>query len=112
MTALSRGARALFLSGAAVFFGLPLLWLLLAPTRTADDLTTGSPFGFGSLSNVGSAWSHLTSYNDGEITLWIGNSILYAAASVALALLLCVPAGYALAKHTFAGRRTLLTPRS
>lgn len=44
MTALSRGARALFLLGAAVFFGLPLLWLLLAPTRTADDLTTGSPW--------------------------------------------------------------------
>ncbi|MEU5642823.1 carbohydrate ABC transporter permease [Streptomyces milbemycinicus] len=109
MNAISRTARALFLLGAAVFFGLPLLWLALAPTRTADDLTTGSPLGFGSLGNVGAAWSHLMKYNDGELTIWIGNSVLYAAASVALSLVLCVPAGYVLAKHEFGGRRTLLT---
>lgn len=109
MNAVSRSARLLFLLGAAVFFGLPLLWLVLAPTRTVDDLTTGSSLGFGSLGNVVDAWDHLMSYNDGQITLWIGNSVFYTAASVALSLVLCVPAGYVLAKHDFGGRKLLLT---
>ncbi|MFJ8025546.1 DUF2264 domain-containing protein [Streptomyces sp. NPDC096311] len=68
---------ALLLAGAAVFFGLPLPWLLLAPARTADDPTTGTPLGFGALGNVDEVWSHLTSYKDAEITLWPGNSVIH-----------------------------------
>jgi multiple sugar transport system permease protein len=93
----------------ALFFALPLVWLLLAPTRTAAELIGGPPLSFGSIANVRTAWGDLMGYNDGEILLWAGNSIAYAAASVALTLLLSVPAGYALAKHEFAGRASILT---
>lgn len=101
--------RRVVLSVFGLFFVLPLVWLVLAPTRTADDLIAGAPLSFGSLSNVVSAWGNLMGYNDGELVGWIGNSVAYAAASVALTLLLSVPAGYALAKHEFAGRRAILT---
>ncbi|TMR90427.1 carbohydrate ABC transporter permease [Nonomuraea basaltis] len=101
--------RRIFLGAFAVFFALPLLWLALAPTRTADDLIGGPPLGFGSLANVATAWGNLMTFNDGELTLWIANSIGYAAGSVTLSLLLSVPAGYALAKYDFAGRAAVLT---
>ncbi|MFC7110297.1 carbohydrate ABC transporter permease [Nonomuraea rubra] len=39
---------------------------------------------------------------------WMGNSVLYAALSVALTLLVSIPAGYALALTRFRGRRLLL----
>ncbi|MFI6299745.1 carbohydrate ABC transporter permease [Nonomuraea sp. NPDC050790] len=93
----------------AVFFALPLVWMVLAPTRTAEDLIGGPPLSFGSLGNVVTAWGDLMTFNDGELTLWIVNSVWYAAASVVLTLVLSLPAGYALAVYVFAGRRAVLT---
>ncbi|MEZ0070906.1 carbohydrate ABC transporter permease [Planotetraspora sp. GP83] len=101
--------RRAFLALAGLFFVLPLVWMVLAPTRTADSLIGGPPLSFGSIANVVSAWGNLMAYNDGELVGWIGNSVGYAAASVALTLLLSIPAGYALAKHDFPGRRAVLT---
>lgn len=44
----------------------------------------------------------------GDIGLWLFNSTFYSIAGVAIAVTLCVPAGYALATHEFPGRRPLL----
>lgn len=100
--------RVVFLGVVGVFFALPAAWLLLAPTKTPDALFNDGPLSFGSLGNVGTAWSNLLTYNDGEILDWAVNSVVYTVASVAIALTLCVPAGYALAKYEFPGRRTVL----
>ncbi|MGH3501821.1 MAG: carbohydrate ABC transporter permease [Nocardioidaceae bacterium] len=97
-----------FLLACAVFFGVPVVWLLFASTKSQDALFEGSPLSFGSLSNVGQGWSNLLTFNDGEFVGWIWNSIYYAGSSVLIALAISVPAGYALAKFEFAGRRLLL----
>ncbi len=93
---------------AAAAFAVPVLFLVLAPTKTADQVKNGSPFAVGNPANVLAAWRHLYEFNDGIIVRWIGNSLIYSLLSVLLMLLLCVTAGYGLAKFAFLGRRPIL----
>ena len=61
----------------AVFFGVPVVWLVLEA--------------------IG-----------GNLGLWLFNSAFYSTAGTAIAVGVCVPAGYAIATHDFPGRRGLL----
>ena len=92
----------------ALFFGVPLLWLVLAPTKTNNDLLFSFPLLFGSWHNFTVAWGHLASYNNGEVFAWCLNSVIYAVGSLVLALGVTLPAGYALATIQFRGRSLLL----
>ncbi|WP_405883212.1 carbohydrate ABC transporter permease [Streptomyces sp. NBC_01136] len=97
------------LTALVVFFVLPVLWLLLAPSKTADQMIRDAPLSFGSFSRIGTAWRHLFAFQDGAMLVWLRNSAIYSGASLLLTLLTSVPAGYALALTRFRGRRTLLT---
>jgi multiple sugar transport system permease protein len=113
---LSRSARpwlgrlvgSIVMLAAALFFGIPVLWLILAPTKTSYQLNHGFPFSIGNPMNIVTAWRHLYEFRDGEILRWIANSVYYSVTSVALGVVLCVTAGYGLAKYTFVGRKTVL----
>jgi multiple sugar transport system permease protein len=91
------------------FFVLPALWLVLAPTKTAGQLAGESPLSFGSLANVGLAWQHLTSFENGVLFVWLRNSAVYAVGALIVTLITSIPAGYALALTRFRGRKLLLT---
>ena len=54
----------LILAAFAVFFVVPVLWLILAPTKTDAALVTSSPFSFGSFHQVALAWKHLDAFSD------------------------------------------------
>ncbi|MFI6948132.1 carbohydrate ABC transporter permease [Streptomyces sp. NPDC050422] len=92
-----------------VFFVLPVIWLLLAPSKTAGEVVHDNPFSFGSFQQIGTAWQHLFSFQDGAMATWLGNSAIYSGGSLILTLAVSVPAGYALALTEFKGRKTLLT---
>ncbi|MFE2728212.1 carbohydrate ABC transporter permease [Kitasatospora sp. NPDC059327] len=100
--------RDALLLAAAVLFLAPIVWIVLAPTKTEESIRGGFPFAVGSPANVGRAWDNLFAFNDGIILRWIGNSLLYSSAGVALSLVLCVTAGYGMAKFLFVGRKALL----
>jgi multiple sugar transport system permease protein len=100
---------ALLLLVLLVFFVLPVIWLLLAPTKTAADLVNEGPLTFGSLHNVARAWRNLTSFEGGIVFVWLKNSAIYSVGSLVLTLATSVPAGYALALTKFRGRRLLLS---
>jgi multiple sugar transport system permease protein len=70
-----------FLSLAAVFFVLPIVWLVVH-ARSAFDI--------------------------GDFSLWLFNSTFYSLSGAAIAVVVCIPAGYAMATHEFPGRRALL----
>jgi multiple sugar transport system permease protein len=91
------------------FFVLPAIWLLLAPTKTAAELASDSPLSFGSLANIGVAWQHLTSFEDGVLFTWLRNSAVYSVGALIVTLVTSIPAGYALALTKFRGRKLLLT---
>jgi multiple sugar transport system permease protein len=97
------------LAALLVFFVLPAIWLLLAPTKTEYQLEHSFPLSFGSFSQLGRAWQHLTAFQGGVIWQWLRNSAVYSGGALLLTLATSVPAGYALAMTNFRGRRLLLT---
>jgi multiple sugar transport system permease protein len=103
------GARFLILATFAVFFAAPILWLILAPTKTDQALITHSPFSFGSFHQVAVAWTHLNAFSDHVYRRWIGNTLYYALSATAITVAICVPAGYGLAIGRFPGRKLLLS---
>jgi multiple sugar transport system permease protein len=106
---MTRTLKSLVLAILVVFFVLPVLWLLLAPTKTAFDLQHHNPLSFGSFAQVGVAWRHLTAFQDGVIWVWLRNSAVYSVGALVLTLAAGVPAGYGLALTSFKGRKLLLT---
>jgi multiple sugar transport system permease protein len=106
---LGLGARTLVLLAFAIFFVAPILWLLLAPTKSDHALITSSPFSFGSFHNVALAWKHLDAYSDHLYRRWIANTLIYSLSATAITLAISVPAGYGLALGKFAGRKLILT---
>jgi multiple sugar transport system permease protein len=98
----------LVMAALALFFVLPVIWLLLAPSKTADQVVHNWPLSFGSFSQIGHAWSHLMSFQNHAMLKWLRNSAIYSGGSLILTLITSVPAGYALALTRFRGRTTLL----
>lgn len=97
------------LAALLVFFILPALWVLLAPSKTAAELISMPALAFGSFDQIGTAWNHLVNFQGGIVFRWLGNSALYSGLALALTLVTSVPAGYALALTKFRGRKLLLT---
>jgi multiple sugar transport system permease protein len=91
------------------FFVVPLIWLLIAPTKTDHQLVFEGPFAFGSVHQFLRTWDALYSFQSHEIVKWLENSAWYSALGVGLALLCAIPAGYGLALTEFLGRRVLLS---
>ena len=91
-----------------ILYGVPLLWLLLASTRTESSLISDTPLSFGSFAAAKETYLNLASYNSGQIYTWAWNSVIYTVGSVTLTLLSCIPAGYALAMSEFRGRKFIL----
>jgi multiple sugar transport system permease protein len=93
----------------AVYFVVPLVWLIFAPSRDSASLNNNfNPFTFGSIDRLVQSWNDVVGYQNGEMALWLGNSVRYAALSLAGSLALCLPAGYILAIGRFPGRKLLL----
>jgi multiple sugar transport system permease protein len=92
----------------AAFFFVPILWLVLAPTKTDYQLTHQSPFAVGSLSTFAHTFNKVINYQGQLMLTWLKNSAIYSFGGTALALVAAIPAGYGLALTQFIGRRTLL----
>lgn len=91
-----------------VFFVLPLIWLLLAPTKEPLQLLTENPFMFGDFGTLVENWQSLSAFQNGIIWTWLGNAAFYTGAALVLTLIVSIPAGYALALTDFRLRRALL----
>jgi multiple sugar transport system permease protein len=91
-----------------IFFALPVLWLALAATKTDNQLVQSNPLSFGSWHALRANWDALTSYQSDAILLWLRNSALYSVLALIITLCVGIPAGYAMAKTKFRGRRALL----
>jgi len=104
----------------AVYCQVPVLWILIASTKSNGELFSTPPL---VPSFDGSFWSNMTgilSYNHGIWLRWALNTVLYAGGGGALSTLIAASAGYALGKYTFRGSRfvfrtivaAVLLPRS
>jgi len=94
---------------AAVYFLLPLVWVLVAATKSPADLfgTFGLWF-----SDTPRAWENLValfSQDGGSFTRWVLNSILYSGVGAFVAMVISAACGYAIAKFPFKGRELLFS---
>jgi multiple sugar transport system permease protein len=97
----------LLLLAMVCYFLVPVWWLVVASTKNAQGLFSGS----------GALWFHgfhlfgnlkeLFTYNNGEYLRWLGNSALYAATGGLGATIISVLAGYGFAKYNFRGRNAV-----
>jgi multiple sugar transport system permease protein len=100
--------RLLLTSLFALYFGLPVVWLFIAPTKTHKEMTDMAPLAIGNLQNIADSWARLANYNRGVIFDWAWNSVWYVALALVLSLTVSIPAGYLLANVNFKGRKILL----
>jgi multiple sugar transport system permease protein len=91
-----------------LFFSIPIVWLLLATTKSTRGLILDNPFLPGSLGDLAANWDQLFGFQDGAVTTWVLNSALYALGALLITLIASVPAGYAMALTEFRFRRSLL----
>ncbi|MFJ6079955.1 carbohydrate ABC transporter permease [Streptomyces sp. NPDC092369] len=88
---------------ALAYFLLPLFWLLVASTKSTQDLfnTFGLWFSHAPqlLSNIKATFTQ----DDGVYGRWLLNTVLYAGVSALGAALLAAAAGYGFAKYRFRG---------
>lgn len=97
----------LLLLALVCYFLVPVWWLVVASTKNAQGLFSGS----------GALWFHgfhlfgnlkeLFTYNNGEYLRWLGNSVLYAVTGGLGATVISVLAGYGFAKFGFRGRNAV-----
>jgi multiple sugar transport system permease protein len=93
----------LILAIGALYCVLPVLWILIASTKTNDELFSTPPFApafhGGFLTNMRA----LFAYDHGIFGRWALNSVIYAVGGAALSTVVCGCAGYALGKYRFPG---------
>jgi multiple sugar transport system permease protein len=110
MTGVENALRILILLLFAAFFVMPLVWLLVAPTRIWQDMydLTQSPLQIGPLSNYVVAWNNIALFGKGLLVRWTVNSVWYTLASVVLSVAVSIPTGYVLATMQFRGRQLVM----
>jgi len=95
-----------------VFFALvsviPMIWLLLAPSKEDADITTRHPLAFGSFGNYIKAWKNLQFFDDGVMLQWVINSLWYTAAIVLIATVSASMAGFVLSASRIRFKRAFL----
>ena len=103
-----RGIIGVVLIVSVLFFGIPLVWLVLATTKNAHALSVNNPFSIGTFHDFQTNWDQLFSFQKGAVATWVKNSTVYAVGAVILTLVASVPAGYALALTEFRLRKPIL----
>jgi multiple sugar transport system permease protein len=90
----------------ALYFLLPVYWLVVAATKSTGDLFGSFGLWFARPQLLENLRNVLT-YDNAIYLRWTFNSLLYAGAGAAVATLLAAMAGYAMAKYEFRGREAV-----
>ncbi|MEU6675055.1 carbohydrate ABC transporter permease [Streptomyces sp. NPDC046925] len=89
----------------ALYCLLPVLWVVIASTKSGRELFSTFTFwpGSGFADNI----TDLAAYRDGIYWRWMGNSALYAGLGALLSTAVSAVSGYALAVYRFRGRESV-----
>jgi multiple sugar transport system permease protein len=87
-----------------VYFFLPFWWLVMAATKTTQGLFTSPALWVDDSIVIVDNLVRTLQHDNGIFLTWVGNTVLYAAASGIGATLLAVTGGYAFAKYRFRGK--------
>ena len=88
----------------AVYFLVPVYWVIVASTKTTQDLFATNGFWFAPTFALWHNLGEVLSYDGGIFVRWFANSVLYAGVGAVLATYFAAAGGYALSKYVFRGR--------
>ena len=91
----------------AMYFLVPVYWVIVNATKSTEDLFGTSGFWFGKEFLLFDNLKAVFTANGGIFSRWALNSLLYSGVGSVLATYFAVAAGYALAKYRFPGRRAV-----
>ena len=87
----------------AVYCVLPVVWIVIASTKTNSELFSTAPFAPAFHGGFFSNLRALFAYDHGIFARWAVNSVIYAVGGATLSTIVCGCAGYALGKYRFFG---------
>jgi multiple sugar transport system permease protein len=96
----------LFMLAFLVYFLMPLFWLVVASTKSLDDLFSSFGLWFSDF-NLADNISDVFKQDNGVFWDWLRNTFLYSIVSAVGAALLAAAAGYGFAKFAFFGKNLL-----
>ncbi|MGO1598002.1 MAG: carbohydrate ABC transporter permease [Brachybacterium sp.] len=89
----------------ALYFLVPVYWVVINATKSSEDLFGSSGFWFGESFQLVENIKAVFTANDGIFPRWGLNSLLYSGVGSVLATYFAAAAGFALAKYRFPGRK-------
>ncbi len=93
--------------GVLAYFLLPVVWLVVASTKSNSGLFRSFGLWFDRDFALGDNLRSVFTRDDGVFVRWLVNTFAYAGLSAVGATVLATMAGYAFAKYTFPGGRLL-----
>jgi multiple sugar transport system permease protein len=93
---------------ALAYFLLPLFWLVVASTKSTQDLFTTFGLWFSRAPQLLANIQATVTHDDGVFLHWLLNTIMYAVVSAVGAAFIAAAAGYGFAKYRFRGDRAAL----
>ena len=97
-----------FLFICAVYFVLPVYWVLVSATKSAPTLFGSFGLWFAHF-QLGTNLHDLVTADNGIFVRWLLNSVIYAGVGSVLATAISAAAGFALAKYEFRGREAIFS---
>jgi multiple sugar transport system permease protein len=101
-----------FVNSWLIFFALisliPMAWLLLAPSKTDEEVVNNAPLSFGNFKGYFNAWNNLRFFDDGVIQQWVVNSVVFNIAIVIIATATASLAGFVLSASRIRFKRVWL----
>lgn len=89
----------------AIYFLVPVYWVIVNATKSTDALFGTNGFWFGGGFQLFENLGNVLTANGGIFPRWALNSLIYSGLGSALATYFAVAAGYALAKYDFRGKK-------
>jgi multiple sugar transport system permease protein len=96
----------LFMLAFLVYFLMPLTWLVIASTKSVDDLFNSFGLWFADFNLIDNIKDTFAK-DDGVYGTWLRNTLIYSTVSAVGAALLAAMAGYGFAKFAFRGKEAL-----
>ncbi len=94
---------------AGIYFLLPIVWVLVAATKSPGQLFSSFGLWFSDSPQAVGNLVSLFTQDGGIFTTWVLNSVVYAALGAFVAMVISAACGYAVAKYVFRGRETLFS---
>lgn len=93
---------------ASLYFVVPVIWLLIASTKSSGQLFSTPGFAFAQF-HLFDNLRNLSVYDGGIFWRWAANSVIYSVVGSALTTFVCAATGYALAVYRFKGKSALIS---